>query len=386
MRSEISSHYVSVALGVLVVAAAILGGNTVANINGDGLIFGALLVLALALPTIDPSRIGPIPVAFGCRAFLSIATQLAPLDVWGAAPRGPGQFPTLGFIETARALLAFLVALSVFLVTLTLRCPAARSLLPFMVVALYCNLLAGMVQFASRQPIGENVFGYPLGGGFFINQNHFFDVPPDLHPVSDVQPVPRGSQVVRARQPVPASAGTPCRQFHGWRRPRACRDARLGTRSDGAAASVGLCRAGRARSPRDLPDRVPEPVRAGNRGAARHTPADRDDHPRRHPQPFLDWHRLRNIRRCLRNVHEARRRSAALHQPCPQRLSRTHLRGWRRGAGTDRGLPHAGRARPSSPRKIRSSDALRSPSGSSLRIRSWTIRSAILRCCSCSRF
>ncbi|MEH6717893.1 MAG: O-antigen ligase family protein [Aurantimonas endophytica] len=176
MGSDGWSRIVKNALGLLLLAAAILGGNTVSHLNGDLLILATLAVFALALLTLDPHRIGIGPVVFAAVAIASVGIQLVPLGGWGGETIGGafrGTFLTLNFVETARVLLSLLVALMVFFVTLTLSYSKARSLLSFMYVALYCNLLMGAVQFASRGTMRAGPFDYPLGGGFFINPNHF---------------------------------------------------------------------------------------------------------------------------------------------------------------------------------------------------------------------
>ena len=176
MQSDLRMRMIKIGLGLLVVTAAILGGDTVSNFNGDILIIATLLLFAFALSIVEISRIGYVTLVFAGVAIIHIALQLVPFGYLSMADFGlkpEGMFFTGSFIETFRALISFIVVLFVFFTTLSLGYSHARGLLSFLYVALYCNLVIGLFQFSSGLPVGPGVFGYTLAGGFFINQNHF---------------------------------------------------------------------------------------------------------------------------------------------------------------------------------------------------------------------
>ncbi|MEF2554207.1 O-antigen ligase family protein [Aurantimonas sp. A2-1-M11] len=167
---------IKIGLGLLVVMAAVLGGDTVSNLNGDILMMATLLLFALALPNLEIVRIGYGPLVFAGVAIFHIVLQLFPFGDMGILDfdrQLRGLFLTLSFAETFRVLLSFVTAFFIFLVTVSLGYSHARGLLSFLYVAVYCNLLLGAVQFSSSAPVRPAFFDYPLAGGFFINQNHF---------------------------------------------------------------------------------------------------------------------------------------------------------------------------------------------------------------------
>ncbi|NDV89428.1 hypothetical protein GTW51_22535 [Aurantimonas aggregata] len=172
MQNESRGRVVKIALGLLMLGAAIVGGDTVSNFNGDLLIFAAFLVFGLALPDIQLTRVGTLPAVFGILILLCVLVQMLPLGMLDSDGLGP-MFLTSSFIETSRVLLSAFCALMVLFVALSLSYTQVRALMPFLYVALYCNLLMGAVQFSSRTRIREGLFDYPLAGGFFVNPNHF---------------------------------------------------------------------------------------------------------------------------------------------------------------------------------------------------------------------
>jgi hypothetical protein len=172
LQNEIWGRIVKIAIGMLMLAAAIFGGDTVSNVHGDLLMFGAFVVFVLALANVRLERVGTLPVVFGALILLGVLVQILPLGLLGSDVLSP-MFLTKSFIETLRVLLSALCALMVLIAALSLSYAQARQLMPFLYIALYCNLLMGAVQFSSRTRIREDLFDYSLAGGFFVNPNHF---------------------------------------------------------------------------------------------------------------------------------------------------------------------------------------------------------------------
>ncbi|GLK69720.1 O-antigen ligase family protein [Hansschlegelia plantiphila] len=176
-KIETRGRIIKTGLGVLFVAAGILGGNTASDVNGDIITICTLALGLTALPMLKPGRIGVIPGGFAAAGVAAVLLQLLPLG--GLAPRQfaggvDSLFLTFDVIETVRALLTVVCVGIVLLVVLSLDYDIARSLTSFLYVGLICNLFVGALNYsASSNIVGDDLFPYALAGGFFINPNHF---------------------------------------------------------------------------------------------------------------------------------------------------------------------------------------------------------------------
>lgn len=185
---KLKAEWRKLLLGAAFLAAALLGGGTAPGLWTDS-VLQAFILLAAA-PTLAAREGEPIDarVKWLCGLILlSMAVQLLPLPETLQALQSatlssgrlePGAdgaaFISFGLGRTAEALLYVATLIVLLLALLRLPGPQLHALLPFLLIGVACNALAGLVQFsASSRVTNDNLLPFTITGGFFANHNHF---------------------------------------------------------------------------------------------------------------------------------------------------------------------------------------------------------------------
>lgn len=173
-------------LGSIFIAACLIGGGTAAGLWTDT-ILQILIVLCSApiLASRDGESIHRFVLWFCGLVIVALAIQLIPLPqslaglfrsellLSGRQEANSPEFLSLGLGRTLEASLYVAVLLILLFALLRLPGQQLHALLPFLLVGVACNGLAGLIQYsaASRVTISE-LLPFTIHAGFFANRNH----------------------------------------------------------------------------------------------------------------------------------------------------------------------------------------------------------------------
>ncbi|MER8509612.1 O-antigen ligase family protein [Mesorhizobium sp. M0894] len=175
-------------LGTVLFISLLIGGGTASGLYTDTLIEVVAIVSAAAVFSQPPGQRSPHSVLWLLiSAVALIVLQIVPLpagiftglrpqlllgDPWVGESRF--RFISVGVGRTVESLLYLLAAAAFFLAILRLRAEQVSALLPFFLMGVICNGLAGAIQYSLSDDIAiEGLLPFTINAGLFANRNHF---------------------------------------------------------------------------------------------------------------------------------------------------------------------------------------------------------------------
>ncbi|MER8530944.1 O-antigen ligase family protein [Mesorhizobium sp. M0494] len=175
-------------LGSVLFVSLLIGGGTASGLYTDTLIEVAAIVSAAAIFSRTSGQRSPRSVLWLLIFAVALAVlQILPLpagtfngfrpellfgDPWVGDTRF--RFISVGVGRTIESLLYLLAAAAFFLAVLRLRAEQVSALLPFFLMGVICNGLAGAIQYSLSDDIAiVGLLPFTINAGLFANRNHF---------------------------------------------------------------------------------------------------------------------------------------------------------------------------------------------------------------------
>jgi hypothetical protein len=189
MAPRLPTDWRKLILGFAIILSAFLGGGAASGLWSDGVLQIILVLAALSVL----SRSGePIPaplLAFALAIPLVVALQLVPLpttltqlvrsDEYAAGRELAGGLDVIS-LNVGRTVEVFIYAAVLAMLFLAfLRLPGAslHGLVPFVLIAIFCNGGAALIQYAGADGVRiDTALPYTITAGFFANRNHLVAV------------------------------------------------------------------------------------------------------------------------------------------------------------------------------------------------------------------
>jgi O-antigen ligase len=177
-------------LGITLFVGLTIGGGTRPGLVTDSIV-EVIAILSAAFVLSGPAS-APISrsVKLMCAAIIAVMVlQIIPLPIAvlnpfrgeiiqqaleSAAGTASTSFITLGFGRTMEAMIFMIAVLGFFLAVLRLQPEKVVELIPFFLLGVVCNIIAGAIQFSISEEVAiEGLLSYKITAGLFANINHF---------------------------------------------------------------------------------------------------------------------------------------------------------------------------------------------------------------------
>lgn len=174
-------------LGSIFIASCLLGGGTAPSLWTDTLL--QILILLFATPVLASREGEPVDKSVLWLCGLVVAAlliQMIPLPAGlvgmfrdslllaGRSETASVEFASLGLGRTLEASLYVIVLLILLLALLRMPGEQLHALLPFLLVGVACNGVAGLIQYSAASSVAINdLLPFTIHAGFFANRNHF---------------------------------------------------------------------------------------------------------------------------------------------------------------------------------------------------------------------
>ncbi|MER8796274.1 O-antigen ligase family protein [Mesorhizobium sp. M0984] len=186
--SDRPSEWDKYLLGSVLVISLLIGGGTASGLYTDTLIQVVAIISAAAVFSQNSGQKIPRSVLWVLIFALALAVlQIVPLptaifnelrpelllgDAWIGESRF--RFISVGVGRTVESLLYLLAAAAFFLAVLRLRAEQVSALLPFFLMGVICNGLAGAIQYSLSDNVAiAGLLPFTINAGLFANRNHF---------------------------------------------------------------------------------------------------------------------------------------------------------------------------------------------------------------------
>ncbi|RWM18217.1 MAG: O-antigen ligase domain-containing protein [Mesorhizobium sp.] len=187
--SDRASEWDKYVLGLVLFLSLLIGGGTASGLYTDTLIeVGAIISAAAVLSQTSGQKIPQSVLWLLIFAVAWLILQIVPLpagvligsrpEVLLGDPSLVGEsgfrFVSVGVGRTIECLLYLAALAAFFLSVLRLRTEQVQGLLPFFLMGVICNGLAGAIQYSlSDDIVIEGLLPFTITAGLFANQNHF---------------------------------------------------------------------------------------------------------------------------------------------------------------------------------------------------------------------